>query len=211
MKTVLKTTFLIVLAAGLLFLFGCGVKTEQANKDAAKETTVTTDSVTEERKTDLEAQVQSPVVEKAVDVSKDDLLKELASREKAWAADLHRFILKSDELTDRWISGEMNYNQYIIELAKYKTEFSDFYNSAEAAYKEKGYADILKDEPLYKNRLIHGKQLRDTVKDFFDTVYEGKKDANGKIIDVSGDKYKELYNEKMIKQYNEHYGMLRQM
>ena len=211
MKTILKTVFLITLAAGMLFLFGCGTKTEQAAKDTAKDTPVTTDSVTEERKTDLEAQVQTPVEEKAVDVSKEDLLKEMASLEKTWAADLHRFILRSDELTDKWINGEMSYNQYIIEFLKYKTEFMEFYNNAENVYKEKDFVNVLKDEPLYKNRLIHGKQLRDTVKGFFDTVYEGKKDANGKIIDASGEKYKELYNEMMIKQYNEHYGMLRQM
>jgi hypothetical protein len=211
MKTILKTAFLVTLAVGMLFLFSCGTKNDQAAKDTAKDTAVTTDSVTEERKTDLEAQVQSPVVEKAVDVSKEDLLKELASLEKTWAADLHRFILRSDELTDKWISGEMSYNQYIIEFLKYKTEFGEFYNIAENVYKEKDFVNILRDEPLYKNRLVHGKQLRDTVKVFFDTVYEGKKDANGKIIDVSGEKYKELYNEMMIKQYNEHYGMLRQM
>jgi hypothetical protein len=205
MKKILKSMFLIVLAAGILFLFGCGTKTEPPKQETATKT----DSVTEERKTELEIPAQTPVEEKVVDVSKEATLKELTAMEKSWSADLHKIIIQSDELIDRWIAGEMSYNQYIVEFYNYKLEFDKFYNNAETVYKEKDFANILKDEPLYKNKLIQGKQLRDNVKDFFDSVYAGKKDANGKIIDVSGEKYKELYNEKMVKQYNNFYRTLR--
>ena len=205
MKTVLKTTFLIVMAAGLLFLFGCGTKTEPPKQDVA----VKTDSVTEERKADLETGGQPAVEEKAVDVTKEDLLKELSAMEKVWSADLHKIIIKSDDLIDKWVYREISYNKYIMENYKIKLEFDEFYNNADTVYKEKDFANILKDEPLYKNKLIQGKQLRETVKDFYDIVYEGKKDATGKIYDVSGDKYKELYNDKMVKQYNNYYRMLR--
>lgn len=205
MKRILKSAILIILAAGLLFLFGCGTKTEPPKQDAA----VKTDSVTEERNADLEATKPAAVEEKVVDVSKEDLLKNLTSLEKAWSADLHKIIIKSDDLLDKWVDGEMSYNQYIMENNKIKLEFDEFYNNADTVYKEKDFANILKDEPLYKNKLIQGKQLRETVKDFYDIVYEGKKDATGKIYDVSGDKYKELYNDKMVKQYNSYYRMLR--
>jgi len=205
MKNILKIAFLTVLVAGLLFMIGCGTKTEPPKQD----TTVKTDSVTEERNADLEATKPAVVEEKVVDVSKEDLLKELTSMEKAWSADLHKIIIKSDDLLDKWEGGEMSYNQYIMENYKIKLEFDEFYNNAETVYKEKDFANILKDEPLYKNKLIQGKQLRETVKDFYDIVYEGKKDATGKIYDVSGDKYKELYNDKMVKQYNNYYRMLR--
>ena len=205
MKNILKIAFLTVLVAGLLFMIGCGTKTEPPKQD----TTVKTDSVTEERNADLEATKPAVVEEKVVDVSKEDLLKELTSMEKAWSADLHKIIIKSDDLLDKWEGGEMSYNQYIMENYKIKLEFDEFYNNAETVYKEKDFANILKDEPLYKNKLIQGKQLRETVKDFYDIVYGGKKDATGKIYDVSGDKYKELYNDKMVKQYNSYYRMLR--
>jgi hypothetical protein len=205
MKRIWKSTILIVLAASLLFLFGCGTKTEPPKQDAA----VKTDSVTEERKADLEATKPAVVEEKVVDVSKEDLLKELTSLEKAWSADLHKIIIKSDDLLDKWVDGEMSYNQYIMENYKIKLEFDEFYNNADKVYKEKDFANKLKDEPLYKNKLIQGIQLRETVKDFFDIVYEGKKDVTGKIYDVSGDRYKELYNDKMVKQYNSYYRMLR--
>jgi hypothetical protein len=207
MKNILKIAFLMVIAAGLLFMFGCGKKTEQVTTDTAAKI----DSVTEERKTDLAAKGEITIEEKAVDISKEDLLKEMASMEKAWAANMQKLVMKSDALTDKWIYGEISYNQYIMEFSKYKTEFNEFYNNTEKEYKEKDFANKLKDENLYKNGLIHGKQLRDTVKDFFDTVYEGKKDANGKIIDVFGDTYKVLYNEKMVKQYNDHYRILSQL
>jgi predicted outer membrane protein len=207
MKKILKSTVLIVLAAAMLFMFGCGVKNEQAAKDTAAKT----DSVTEERKADLESAQPNTVEDKAMDVSKEALLKELSSMEKDWSADLHKIIIKSDGLLDKWIDGELSYNQYIMEFHKYKLEFDEFYNNAEAVYKEKDFANLLKDEPLYKNKLIQGKQLRDTVKDFFDIVYGGKKDVSGKIYDISGDRYKDLYNDKMVKQYNSYYRMLRQL
>lgn len=207
MKKFLKGTVLIVLAAAMLFMFGCGAKNEQA----AKDTPAKTDSVAEERKTDLESSTPNTVEDKAVDVSKEALLKELSSLEKAWSADLHKLIARSDGLLDKWLSGEMSYNQYIVEYHKYKLEFDEFYNNAEAVYKEKDFANLLKDEPLYKNKLIQGKQLRDTVKDFFDIVYGGKEDESGRIYDISGERYKELYNDKMVKQYNSYYRMLRQL
>jgi hypothetical protein len=205
MKRIWKSAIMIVLAAGLLFLYGCGTKTEPPKQDTAAKT----DSVTEERIADLEATKPAVVEEKVVDVSKEDLLKELTSLEKAWSADLHKIIIKSDDLLDKWTGGEMSYNQYIMEFYKYKLEFDEFYNNADKVYKEKDFANKLKDEPLYKNKLIQGIQLRETVKDFFDIVYEGKKDVTGKIYDVSGDRYKELYNDKMVKQYNSYYRMLR--
>jgi len=206
MKRIFKGTVLIVLAAAMLFMLGCGAKKEQAAQDTAPKA----DSVTEERNADLESVPQNPVEEKAVDVSNEDLLKELASLETAWTADLHKLVVKGDQLLDMWLDGEMSYNQYIMEYHKYKLEFDELYKNAESVFEEKDFANKLKDEPLYKNKLIQGKQLRDTVKDFFDIVYEGKKDESGKIYDVSGEKYKELYNDKMVKQYNSYYRMLRQ-
>jgi hypothetical protein len=206
MKNLLKSAVLVILAAGLLFMFGCGTKTEPPKQEtpAAK-----TDSVSEERKADLEAAGQTAVEEKAVDVSKEALLNELATLEKGWTAELHNLVIKSDGLLDMWLDGKMSYNQYIMEFYKYKLEFDELYNTTEDTYKDKDFANVLKDEPLYKNKLIQGKQLRETVKEFFDIVYEGKKDAAGKIYDVSGDRYKELYNDKMVKQYNSYYRMLR--
>lgn len=207
MKRILKGTVLIVLAATMLFMLGCGAKNDQAAKDPAPNA----NSVAEEREADLESVPQNPVEEKAVDVSNEDLLKELASLETAWTADLHKLVVKGDQLLDMWLDGEMSYNQYIMEYHKYKLEFDELYKNAESVCEEKDFVNKLKDEPLYKNKLIQGKQLRDTVKDFFDIVYEGKKDESGMIYDVSGEKYKELYNDKMVKQYNSYYRMLRQL
>lgn len=207
MKKILKGAVLIVLAAAMLFMLGCGAKNEQAAKDTAPKA----GSVAEEREADLESVPQNPVEDKAVDVSNEDLLKELTSLEIDWTADLHKLIVNSDDLFDKWLGGEMSYNQYIMEFHKYKLEFDELYKNAESVCEEKDFANQLKDEPLYKNKLIQGKQLRDNVKDFFDIVYEGKKDESGKIYDVSGEKYKELYNDKMVKQYNNYYRMLRQL
>lgn len=205
MKKILKGAVLIVLAAAMLFMLGCGAKNEQAAKEAGPKP----DSVAEERKADLESVPQDPVEDKAVDVSNEDLLKELTSLEIDWTAGLHKLVVKSDDLFDKWQGGEMSYNQYIMEYHKCKLEFDELYKNAESVYEEKDFANQLKDEPLYKNKLIQGKQLRDNVKDFFDIVYEGKKDESGKIYDVSGEKYKELYNDKMVKQYNSYYRVLR--
>lgn len=189
---------------GVLALAGCGSSTPEPPK---KDTSEKPKSVSEERQQGLKEDARvAPVEEKAVDVSNEALLKELAALERKWIQeDLHQLVVKCDTATDSWLHEEKIYNQYIFELSALKNDFDKYYADTKKIYDQKGFASKLKDEPRYTKGLIYGQKMRDNVKEFFDTTFVGVKDSQGKIIDLSGDKYRDFYYEKMVKQYNDDY------
>lgn len=205
MNKFLRLVAISIFVFGIFVSSGCG-SNEQQPKQADPSAP---ESLTNIRETDLKAQEPNAVENGIEDQSKAAILKELAEFEKQQSMNkLHELVVKCDNLTEQWESGKIVYNKYILDMFKLKSDFESIYNNAEKIYKEKDYAAKLKDEKIYIDNLVHGQKLRETVKEFFDTAFEGTLDNEGKLIDVSGDSYKQLYYDKMIKQYNDSYRAL---
>jgi len=202
--------FLFLLISGMfllgaLSLAGCGQVTNEpagdSNKDEPK-------SVSEQRNDSEQNEPEDLSKEQIVQENNKTAIEELTALEQQWSGELHNIVVKSDDLTDKWIYGEMVYNSYIMELYQAKEDFDRLYEESERVYAENGFAESLKDEPIYTKGLSHGIQLRETVKEFFDTTYGIGKDSTGEKTDLSGEDFKAFYQEKMVTEYNNHYRQL---
>lgn len=205
MNKFLRLVAISIFVFSIVFSSGCGSSEQQAKQEDPG----ASESLTQIREADLNAQEPGEVEKEIEDQSNTAILKELAEFEKQQSmTKLHQFIVKCDNLTEQWESGQIVYNKYILDMFELKNEFDSIYNNAETIYKEKDYAAKLKDEKIYTNSLIHGQKLRETVREFFNIAFEATLDSEGKLVDVSGDSYKQLYHDKLIKQYNDSYRAL---
>jgi len=205
MQKYLKLTLLTLAMLATLALAGCGGgQNNQNDQDANTET----ESITEQREAATNEAEDTEVENIINNESNKTALEELAALEKDWQQQLMTIVVNNDEVIEQWQSEELTYNQQILALSKVRDEFDQFYTDCQSTFEEKDFANKLEDETQYKESLAYGQQLRDTVKEFYDTTFEGGQDEAGNTIDISGENFEEFYKQKMITEFNDNYRKL---
>ncbi|WP_031514166.1 hypothetical protein [Desulfofalx alkaliphila] len=202
MKKTLRLTLLAVFLIGALILAGCG-----GASDNEADTPDKGQPTEQQRDLDPNEVADDADVDEVIDEANKTTLEELAELEKEWRDQLHNIVISADDTVDQWINGQVTYNKMIMELYELKAEVDQLFEQCQAVLEEKDFANKLKDEPIYTNRLVLGQKNRENVKEFFQITYDGI-DSEGSAVDVSGDSFNELYNEKLINQYNNNYRYL---
>lgn len=201
MKRKLTLILMAIFLTGALILGGCGTSDNDAETPDKGQTTE------EQRDLDPNEIADDTEVDQVIDEANKTALEEMAELEKEWRDQLHSIVIKADDTVDQWINGQVTYNIMIMDLYQLKAEVDQLYQQCQTVLEEKDFANELKDEPIYTKRLLLGQENRDNVKEFFQITYEGI-DNEGNQVDISGDSFNELYNEKLITQYNDNYRYL---